>query len=104
MALTIAACATVQLLLLQDNVRVVYYDDIAMDSVTDETSCLHSCTTCCCGTEGEHLKQLPAPTAKRCANANALVGALIAHLTLCTPMLYTCMQIYMYICEQQVRS
>jgi hypothetical protein len=60
MVLTIAACAAVQLFLLQDNVRVVYYDDIAMDSVTDETSCLHGCTTCCCGTEGEYMFQLPA--------------------------------------------
>ena len=45
---------------IQDNVRVLYYDDPIFNRITDQTRCLNECRTCLCGGKGERI-QIDAP-------------------------------------------
>lgn len=43
-------------LVVRDGVSVVYFDDVLMDSVRDDTRPCHDCQTFCCGGRGEEVR------------------------------------------------
>lgn len=40
----------------QDNVKVIYFDDLMFDRITDQTRVCNECRTCLCGGRGERVR------------------------------------------------
>lgn len=55
----------------QDNVKVVYFDDVMFDRMTDKTRCCHECRTCLFGGRGERLR-IDAPICCGCCQRGSM--------------------------------
>eukprot|EP01038_Epipyxis_sp_PR26KG_P012117 gene12117-16223_t len=84
----------------QDNVNVIYFDDIMFESITDRTRICNECRTCICGGRGERIR-MDSPACCNCCQRSTIPCLFIP--SICPKSLCPCIlrhEIYMKDAQQ----